>query len=398
MTLREFITGELIDIIEWNNDGADAAMAWRFSRPNNEIKNGAQLIVRPAQVAILVDQGTIADVYQPGRHELSTQNMPVLSRLRGWKYGFASPFKADVVFLSTRQFVGLKWGTANPVILRDAELGPVRLRAYGTYALRVVNPEKFVEELSGTTAGFVIDQITDQLRDLIVARVSGVLADGGISVYELAAKYADVASRVQERVAPQFQQYGLSITQFVIENVSLPKEVEATRWGSAPQARRPSLRPSPRRRRSWARTSRRRSRPPRGTTPWAPSGTDPWTRRRSCGRGRSRPRHSSGSRGWGTGRRRCRSPSCRGCSGSRGRALLQARRRRGQPGGVDALGAGRRRLPRPPSTTASRYGQAGHVHGRMRHVVLATREAKSYVGQSRPPTASRARDRHAPAD
>ena len=228
MTLRDLITGELIDIIEWNDDGADSAMAWRFSRPNNEIKNGAQLIVRPAQVAILVDQGTIADVYQPGRHELTTQNMPVLSRIRGWKYGFASPFKADVIFLSTRQFVGLKWGTANPVILRDAELGPVRLRAYGTYALRVVNPEKFVEELSGTTTGFVIEQITAQLRDLIVAKVSGALADGGISVYELAAKYGDVAARVQERVAPQFQQYGLSITQFVIENVSLPKEVEAT--------------------------------------------------------------------------------------------------------------------------------------------------------------------------
>lgn len=228
MTLREFITGELIDVIEWNDDGADAAMAWRFSRPNNEIKNGAQLIVRPAQVAILVDQGTIADVYQPGRHELTTQNMPVLSRLHGWKYGFESPFKADVVFLSTRQFVGLKWGTANPVILRDAELGPVRLRAYGTYALRVTNAEQFVEELSGTTSAFVIDQITEQLRDLIVAKVSGVLADGGTSVYELAAKYGDVAARVQQRVAPQFQQYGLSITQFVIENVSLPREVEAT--------------------------------------------------------------------------------------------------------------------------------------------------------------------------
>jgi len=227
MTLRDLITGELIDIIEWNDDG-DSAMAWRFSRPNNEIKNGAQLIVRPAQVAMLVDQGSIADVYQPGRHELTTQNMPVLSRLRGWKYGFASPFKADVLFLSTRQFVGLKWGTANPVILRDAELGPVRLRAYGTYALRIVNAERFVEELSGMTSGFVVEQIADQLRDLIVARVSGVLADGGISIYELAGKYTEVASRVQERVAPQFQQYGLSITQFVIENVSLPPEVEAT--------------------------------------------------------------------------------------------------------------------------------------------------------------------------
>lgn len=227
MTLREFISGELIDIIEWT-DGSDDAMAWRFTRPDNEIKNGAQLIVRPAQVAILVDQGEIADVFQPGRYELTTANMPILSRLRGWKYGFESPFKADVVFLSTRQFVNRKWGTAHPVILRDEELGPVRLRAFGTYAVRIVDAQKFVEELSGTTSVFVIDQVAEQLRDMIVAKVSGVLAGDGISIYELAAKYAEVGSRVQERVAPQFLQYGLSITQLVIENVSLPPEVEAT--------------------------------------------------------------------------------------------------------------------------------------------------------------------------
>ena len=227
MTLRDFISGELVDIIEWP-DQSDTTMAWRFSRPQNEIKNGAQLIVRPAQTAMLIDQGRIADVYQPGRHELTTANMPVLSKLQGWKYGFASPFKADVLFLSTRQFVDQKWGTTNPIIVRDAELGPVRLRAYGTYAMRVVDARKFVEQLSGATAGFAIDQIADQLRDLIVAKVSGVLADGGISIYELSAKYAEVGARVQQRVSPQFDQYGLSITQFVIENVSLPSEVEAT--------------------------------------------------------------------------------------------------------------------------------------------------------------------------
>ncbi|HEX6966120.1 MAG TPA: SPFH domain-containing protein [Gemmatimonadaceae bacterium] len=227
MTLRDFIAGELIDIIEWN-DASNDAMAWRFARPDNEIKNGAQLIVRPAQMAVLVDQGRIADVFEPGRHELSTANMPVLSRLRGWKYGFESPFKADVVFLSTRQFVNQKWGTAHPVILRDETLGPVRARAYGTYAVRIVDAQTFVEELSGTTPLFVIDQITEQLRDLIVTKVSGVLADDGISIYELAAKYTELGARVQERVAPQFEQYGLSITQLVIENVSLPPEVEAT--------------------------------------------------------------------------------------------------------------------------------------------------------------------------
>lgn len=227
MTLREFITGELIDIIEWP-DQTDTTMAWRFSRPQNEIKNGAQLIVRPAQAAMLIDQGRIADVYQAGRYELSTANMPVLSKLQGWKYGFASPFKADVLFLSTRQFVDQKWGTTNPVIVRDAQLGPVRLRAYGTYGMRLVDARKFVEQLSGTTAGFQTDQIADQLKDLIVAKVSGVLAEGGISIYEISAHYAEVGALVQQRVAPQFDQYGLSITQFVIENVSLPSEVEAT--------------------------------------------------------------------------------------------------------------------------------------------------------------------------
>jgi membrane protease subunit (stomatin/prohibitin family) len=227
MTLRDFLVGELIDIIEWA-DETDETMAWRFSRPKNEIKNGAQLIVRPGQVAILVDQGRIADAFQPGRYELKTSNMPLLSSLRGWKYGLESPFKADVVFLNTRQFVGRKWGTSNPVILRDGELGPVRLRAFGTYAVRVVDSRKFVEELVGATPVFVIEQIVDQLRDLVVASVSGVLADGGISIYELSSKYAEVASRVQDRVTAQFQQYGLSITQLVIENVSLPAEVEAT--------------------------------------------------------------------------------------------------------------------------------------------------------------------------
>jgi membrane protease subunit (stomatin/prohibitin family) len=227
MTLREFLTGELIDIIEWVDETNDT-MAWRFSRPNNEIKNGAQLIVRQSQVAILVDQGRIADVFMPGRHILSTANMPVLSTLRGWKYGFESPFKADVIYLNSRQFIGQKWGTGNPVILRDPELGPVRLRAFGTYSVRVTDARRFVQELVGTNSVFLVDQTTEQLRDLVVAKVSTVLAGGSASIYELASKYAEVSSRVQEQVAPQFQQYGLQITQLVIENVSLPPEVEAT--------------------------------------------------------------------------------------------------------------------------------------------------------------------------
>ncbi|MEO5567134.1 MAG: SPFH domain-containing protein, partial [Gemmatimonadaceae bacterium] len=170
MSFREFVVGELIDIIEWIDETGDT-MVSRFSRPKNEIKNGAQLIVRPGQIAMLVDQGTIADVFTPGRHELATSNIPVLSTLRGWKHGFKSPFKADVIFLNTKQFTNRKWGTSNPVIVRDPELGPVRLRAFGTYAIRVENPQRFVEEIVGTNSHFLVDAIADQLRNLVVTRV-----------------------------------------------------------------------------------------------------------------------------------------------------------------------------------------------------------------------------------
>lgn len=227
MSLREFLVGEQIDIIEWL-DESDDTMAWRFSRPNNEIKNGAQLIVRPGQMAMLVDQGHVADVFQPGRHELTTENMPLLSTLRGWKYGFRSPFKADVIFLSTKQFIGRKWGTANPVMVRDAELGPVRLRAYGTYAVRVTDAKRFVQELLGGMSLYQTNEVTDQLRDVVIAQLSTALSKSGIPILELASKYAEVGARVQALVTPQFEQYGLGITQLVIENVSLPPEVEAT--------------------------------------------------------------------------------------------------------------------------------------------------------------------------
>lgn len=226
MSIREFVSGELVDIIEWLDASGDT-MVWRFARPNNEIKNGAQLVVRPGQLAVFVDQGQIADIFAPGRHELTTANLPVLSRLRGWKYGFASPFKAEIVFIASTQFTNRKWGTSNPVIVRDPALGPVRLRAFGTFAVRVHEPMKFVRELVGANSAFTVDQIGDQLRDLVVARVSGSLAEDQISVLDIAGKYVELAGHVQERVAPQFTQYGLEITQLVIENVSLPPEVEA---------------------------------------------------------------------------------------------------------------------------------------------------------------------------
>jgi membrane protease subunit (stomatin/prohibitin family) len=225
VSFREFVAGELIDIIEWIDESNDVIVS-RFSRPKNEIKNGAQLIVRPGQCALFVDQGEVADLFLTGRHELVTSNLPLLSTLRGWKYGFESPFKADVVFVNTKQFTNRKWGTSNPVIVRDPALGPVRLRAFGTFAVRVQDPQKLVRELVGTNSVFIIDEISDQLRDLVVAKVSATLASDNISVLDVAAQYAQLGNRVLEHVAPQFTQYGLEISQLVVENVSLPAEVE----------------------------------------------------------------------------------------------------------------------------------------------------------------------------
>ena len=225
MSMRDFAAGEFIDIVEWIDESNDT-LVWRFERPRNEIKNGAQLIVRPGQVAVFVEQGEIADVFVPGRHSLTTMNLPVLSRLRGWKYGFESPFKADILFVSTKQFVNRKWGTANPVIIRDPELGPTRVRAYGTYAVRVHDAAQLVREIVGTSSVFLVDEVADQLRDLVIARVSESLATSQLSVLELAAKYTEMSGRVLQLAAPQFQQYGLELTQLVIENVSLPEDVE----------------------------------------------------------------------------------------------------------------------------------------------------------------------------
>ena len=227
MTLHDFVRGELIDVVEWLEDSTDA-MVWRFARPDNEIKNGAQLIVRPGQVAVFVDEGTVADVFEPGRHELVTQNLPVLSKLRGWKYGFKSPFKADVVFVSTRQFASHKWGTKTPVMMSDPELGPVRLRAYGTYIARVSNAEAFVTELVGANATFVIDQIADQIRDLVVSRFSELLGGRSIPLLQLSSHYSELGQLAATRLQPELGHLGLELTQLVVESIALPDEVAAT--------------------------------------------------------------------------------------------------------------------------------------------------------------------------
>ena len=169
MTLWEKAKAELIDIIEWTDDSSDT-MVWRFPRFENEIKHGAQLIVRQSQVAVFVNQGQIADVFPSGQHQLTTRNLPVLTTLMGWKYGFQSPFKAEVYFVNTRNFTNLKWGTSNPVMLRDPEFGPVRLRSFGTYVVRVSDPAKFIREIVGTGGHFTLNDVADQLRNLVVTR------------------------------------------------------------------------------------------------------------------------------------------------------------------------------------------------------------------------------------
>ncbi|MBN2584105.1 MAG: SPFH domain-containing protein [Planctomycetes bacterium] len=226
MGLWDKLRGELIDIIQWTDDSGDT-LVHRFPRYENEIKYGAQLVVRESQAAVFVDQGKIADVFGPGMVTLETQNLPILSTLKGWKYGFHSPFKAEVYFVCTRQFTDLKWGTKHPLMMRDAEFGPVRLRAFGTYAMRATDPAAMIREIAGTNAHFTTAEITDQLRNLIVTRFADLVGESRIPVLELAANFNELGDFVAERIRPEFQAYGLDVTKLLVENISLPPEVEA---------------------------------------------------------------------------------------------------------------------------------------------------------------------------
>ncbi len=226
MGLFDGFRGEFIDIIEWLDDSRDT-IVWRFPRPDNEIKNGAQLIVRPGQTAVFVNEGQVADTFDPGTHTLTTQNLPILSTLRGWKYGFDSPFKAEVYFVATRQFTDQKWGTQNPIMVRDPEFGMVRLRAFGGYAMRVTDPKALLTELVGTDPQFRTDEVTEYLRTMVVSRLTNALATSGVSMLDLAAKQSDIGLRLAAILSEDLGGMGLTITQFMIENISVPPEVEA---------------------------------------------------------------------------------------------------------------------------------------------------------------------------
>jgi membrane protease subunit (stomatin/prohibitin family) len=226
MSLWEKAVAELIDIIEWSDESSDT-LVWRFPRFDNEIKSGAQLVVRQAQVALFVNKGEIADVFTPGSHRLTTSNLPVLTTLMGWPYGFHSPFKAEVYFVNTRNFTNLKWGTKNPVMLRDPEFGPVRLRAFGTYVIRISDPTRFIREIVGTGGHFTVNEVSEQLKNLVVTRFSDMLGACKIPLLDLAANYNELSSSLTEKVAPEFQEYGLEVTKLLVENIALPQEVEA---------------------------------------------------------------------------------------------------------------------------------------------------------------------------
>lgn len=219
------LKAEFIDIVEWLDQTNDT-MIYRFERYQNEIKNGAKLVVRESQVAVFVNEGQLADVFQPGTYTLSTQNLPILATLKGWKYGFNSPFKAEVYFASTRTFTDRKWGTKNPVMLRDPEFGPIRLRAFGNYAIRIKDPVKVIKEVAGTDGRFTADEITEQLKNIIITRFTDYMAASKIPAIDMAANFDTMSKMVQEKVAPEFNEYGLELTKLLIENISFPPQVE----------------------------------------------------------------------------------------------------------------------------------------------------------------------------
>lgn len=226
MGLFDKLRGELVDIVEWIDDPG-SILLWRFPRYHNQIKHGAQLIVRPGQAAVFVHRGKLADVFEPGNYELKTDNLPILSTLQGWKHGFDSPFKAEIYFVSTRQVTDLKWGTPHPIMLRDPDYGPIRLRAFGHYTLKAVNPATLLKELVGTDSSFEASEVTELIRSIINTSFADLIGKSKIAALDLAANYQDLSSQLREKVIGRIDdEYGLDIPQLFIVNISLPEEVE----------------------------------------------------------------------------------------------------------------------------------------------------------------------------
>lgn len=225
MGLFDFVKSQFIEVIEWL-DSSNDTMVYRFPVQGNEIKMGAQLTVREGQAAVFINEGAIADVFEPGRHTLSTQNMPLMTKLKSWKYGFNSPFKAEVYFVSTKSFTDQKWGTANPVMMRDPEFGMVRIRAFGIFSMRVKDPARFIKDVVGTDGYFTTDEITGQLKRMIISSFSTEVGSARIPVLDLAGNYDKLGGQLKVRVAQDFLDHGLELVKLHIENISLPPEVE----------------------------------------------------------------------------------------------------------------------------------------------------------------------------
>ena len=223
--IGSLVKGQLIDVIEWT-DSSSNTLVWKYDMGGKEIMMGAQLTVRESQVAVFVNEGEIADVYGPGRYELSTSNMPVMTKLQSWKFGFNSPFKADVYFVNTKQFMDRKWGTANPVMMRDAEFGMIRIRAFGVYAFKVADPVVFLREVFGTRKITTAEDVEGQIKRTLVSGLSDAIAESKIPALDLAANYEELSAFGLQAMNPKMAPLGIALTSFVIENISLPEEVE----------------------------------------------------------------------------------------------------------------------------------------------------------------------------
>ncbi len=227
MGLFDYLKTQFLEIIQWEDDSRDT-LSWRFPDQDKEIKRGAQLIVRESQVAQFIYVGQFGDTFGPGKHTLSTDNIPILSTLKGWKYGFESPFKADIYYVNTRLFTGNKWGTSNPIMMRDADFGIVRARAFGTYDFRVVDVKTFLKEVAGTDNHFRLDEFADTMRSRLVSVFTDALASAKIPVLDVASRYGELGAALLPLLNPVLtQKYGLELGSFIIENVSLPPEVES---------------------------------------------------------------------------------------------------------------------------------------------------------------------------
>lgn len=227
MSLMNYLRGQFLEIIQWTDDSRDT-LSWRFPDEDKEIKRGAQLIVRESQIAQFVYLGQFGDTFMPGKHDLVTDNIPILSTLKGWKYGFESPFKADIYYVTTRLFTGNKWGTSNPIMMRDQDFGIVRVRAFGTFDFRIIDPKIFLKEVAGSDHHFRLDEFADTMRSRIVSVFSDALATAKVPVLDLATRYSEMGQALLPLINPcTMGKYGIEITSFILENASVPPEVEA---------------------------------------------------------------------------------------------------------------------------------------------------------------------------